>query len=93
MQPNPYLSPEELERRFIEPFVRRHFPFVPQALRPNIAMVRPGRALIAGRTTGRPAQLPAQYSYTYVCEDGDCRQIIYVLADAQGNILRALTSK
>ncbi|MBN1886360.1 MAG: hypothetical protein JW850_00155 [Thermoflexales bacterium] len=55
--------------------------------------MRPERALIASQMGGRPSALPAQYSYTYVYEDRLLQQIVYVLADAQGTIVRVLTSK
>ncbi len=92
--PDPaHLSPVEVERLYVGPFVRQHFPCIPHDIRPQVAAVRPERALIAGQAGGRPSALPAQYSYTYVHEEGLLRQIVYVLADAQGTIVRVLTSK
>ena len=87
------LSPEELERRVVKPFVDQHFPFMSQDVRPQVTLVRPGRALIARRAAARPLSLPAQYSYIYVYEGSNFRQVVYVLADVQGNVLRSITSK
>lgn len=88
-----HLSSSEVESLHVGPFVRQHFPYIPRDSRPQVTLVRPERALIAGQAGGRPSALPAQYSYTYVHEEGQLRQVIYVLADAQGTIVRVLTSK
>lgn len=88
-----HLSPVEVERLYVGPFVRQHFSCIPHDIRPQVAVVRPERALIASQMGGRPSALPAQYSYTYVYEDRLLQQIVYVLADAQGTIVRVLTSK
>jgi hypothetical protein len=88
-----HLSPIEVEKLYVGPFVRQHFPYIPRDIRPEVAAVRPERVLIAGKTGGRLSALPAQYSYTYVHEEGLLRQVVYVLADAQGTIMRVLTSK
>lgn len=88
-----YLAAQELEERYIAPFVRRHFPFLPATLRPQTALVQPERAILRSDTGGQPARQPAQYSYTYVHGDGEFEQVVYILAAADGNILRVLVSR
>jgi hypothetical protein len=87
------LTPGELEKHYIAPFIHRQFPFMPDHIQPHVTVVQPERTRIARNTAGHPLVQPAQYGYTYVYQDGDSKQIVYVLADAQGHILRALTSK
>lgn len=87
------LNCEELERRWVAPFVQRHFPHLPKGARPRVTLVKAARTLIAPEGSGRLPALPAQYSFTYTHEQGELRQVVCVLADAHGAILRVLTSK
>ncbi len=87
-----YLTPEELERRYIEPFVQEHFPFVPDEVRPQVRVVQGERKLIAA-TVNRPATRPPHYSYTFTYKEGELVQVIYILASADGQILRVLISR
>ena len=88
-----FLSLQELEQRVVAPFVQQNFPFVPQNTRARVALVRPQQTALQRWAGERPCSLPAQYSYTYTCCRKECAHVVYVLANARGDILRVLMSK
>lgn len=88
-----YLAARELEERYIAPFVREHFPFLPATLRPQATLVQPERTILKPAAGAQSARQPACYSYTYAYRDGEFDQVVYVLAAADGNILRVLVSR
>ncbi len=88
-----FLTPDELEQRHIVPLLRQHFPTLPAKLGLQVTMVQPERVALAQNTSGQPNTLPAQYSYIYTHRNGNCQQVVYILANANGDILRVLISK
>jgi len=88
-----FLTPQELEQRIVTPFVRRQFPFMPEDTCSEIELVKPERMAIQRRAGNHSSALPAQYSYTYICTIDACRLVVYILASANGDVLRVLMSK
>ncbi len=66
---------------------------MPESVCPRVTVIQPERALLKPTLERQLPILPAQYSYTYVYQNGAVRQVVYILATADENILRVLTSK
>jgi len=90
--PDTLLTSDELEQLHVAPFVRLRFPTMPSEIMPVVTQVKPEQTRISPNAD-KYHTLPAQYSFVYSFQNCDCQMIVYVLADATGEILRTLVSK